>query len=81
MRSLLAVSANDGTAGEHLSVDTWNNTGEFYVRVAGRNGAHSPGAPFDLAVHLDPSSCTGVDPEHAPAGPDDTRSGARRRRP
>ncbi len=62
VRSLLAVSANDGTAGEHLSVDTWNNTGEFYVRVAGRNGAHSPGAPFDLAVHLDPSSCTGVAP-------------------
>ena len=46
VRSLIAVSANDGTAGEHLNVDTWNNTGEFYVRVAGRNGAHSPAAPF-----------------------------------
>ncbi len=69
VRSLLAVSANDGTAGEHLSVDTWNNTGEFYVRVAGRNGAHSPGAPFNLAVHLDPSSCTGVTPSTLPLAP------------
>ena len=65
VRSLIAVSANDGTAGEHVSVDTWNNTGNFYVRVAGRNGAHSPGAPFDLDVHVDPSSCTGVTPSAA----------------
>ena len=65
VRSLLAVSANDGTAGEHLTVDTWNNTGKFYVRVAGRNGAHSPGAPFDLDVHVDPSACTGVAPSSA----------------
>ena len=69
VRSLLAVSANDGTAGEHLSVDTWNNTGEFYVRIAGRNGAHSPGAPFDLAVHLDASSCTDVTPSEQPLAP------------
>ena len=31
-----------GHRGEHLDVATWNNTGEFYVRVAGRNGAYSP---------------------------------------
>ena len=43
------------------------------MRVAGRNGAYSPGAPFDLAVHLDPSSCTGVDAERAAAGSDDAR--------
>ena len=61
VRTLVAVSAHDGTAGEHLSVGTWNNTGEFYVRVAGRNGAHTPAAPFDLDVHVDPSACSGVE--------------------
>ncbi len=74
MRSLLAVSANDGTAGEHLSVDTWNNTGDFYVRVAGRNGSYSPGASFDLDVQVAGSSCTGVIPSAAPllSGPAQT---------
>jgi Tol biopolymer transport system component len=66
VRSVIAVSANDGTAAEHLSVDTWNNTGNFYVRVAGRNGEHTPAAPFDLDVHVDPSTCTGVVPSVAP---------------
>ena len=60
VRSLIAVSANDGNANEQISIDTWNNTGNFYVRVAGRNGAYSPAAPFALDVHVDPSTCTGV---------------------
>ena len=65
VRSLIAVSANEGTAEEHLNVATWNNTGEFYVRVAGRNGAYSPLAPFDLSVSVDDSSCSGVEPSDA----------------
>jgi Tol biopolymer transport system component len=65
VRSLIAVSANDGTAAEHITLDTWNNTGDFYVRVAGRNGAHNPGAPFDLAVHVDSGACAGVTPSGA----------------
>ena len=65
VRSLIAVSANEGTAAEHLDVATWNNTGEFYVRIAGRNGSYSPFAPFDLDVHVDASACTGVAPSGA----------------
>ena len=42
LRSLIAVSANDGTAAEHVVADTWNNTGSFYVRVNGRNGTFAP---------------------------------------
>ena len=72
VRSLIAVSANDGTADESLDVATWNNTGEFYVRVAGRNGAYSPLNPFGLLVSVDESACTGVEPSDAallPAAP------------
>ena len=34
-----------GTGNETVIVDTWNNTGEFYVRVTGHGGAFDP-APF-----------------------------------
>ena len=47
--------------------NTWNNTGQFYMRVSGRNGAYAPDAPFDLGVHLDAGTCTGVGAEHAAA--------------
>ena len=71
-RSLIGVSAGDGTASEGLVADTWNNTGSFYVRVSGKNGASSLGSPFSLRVTLDPSVCDGVAPVigtiSAPAG-------------
>ena len=63
VRSLIAVSANDGNANEQISIDTWNNTGNFYVRVAGRNGAFSPAAPFDLDVARRPEHLHGRDDE------------------
>ena len=66
VRSLMAVSARDGTANEHAEAETWNNTGEFYVRVSGRNGAFAPDAPFDVDVHLDAGTCTGVVPSALP---------------
>ena len=66
VRSIMAVSASDGTAPEHAEAETWNNTGEFYVRVSGRNGAFAPDAPFDVGVHLDAGSCTGVVPSALP---------------
>ena len=59
-RSVLAVSANDGTSPEHVFQDVWNNTGSFYIRVNGRNGAYSPGHSFSLSVHADAGTCTGV---------------------
>jgi len=65
-RSLVAVSAADGTADEHIVANTWNNTENFYVRVTGRNGADAPSQPFNLHVHVSGGSCGGVAPSTAP---------------
>ena len=51
-RSLIAVSAHEGTLGEGIIVNTWTKTGDFYVRVRGRNGAFDPDNPFHLEVIL-----------------------------
>ncbi|MEO6712908.1 MAG: DUF642 domain-containing protein, partial [Mycobacteriales bacterium] len=59
-RSLLGVSATTGKSNEVLAVNTWNEIGEFYVRVWGRGGASSTAAPFTLTVDKGPSTCTGV---------------------
>ncbi|HET7089767.1 MAG TPA: Ig-like domain-containing protein [Anaerolineae bacterium] len=59
-RSVIAVSGFDGTAGEGVSVNTWNNTGDFYVRVRGRNGAFSLASPFRLQVVQQLGACSNV---------------------
>ena len=59
-RSLLAVSAFNGTASEGITVNTWNNTGDFYVRVRGRNGAFSLEQQFRVEVTLLTGTCSGV---------------------
>ncbi|MGH2521700.1 MAG: Ig-like domain-containing protein, partial [Anaerolineales bacterium] len=59
-RSLIAISAFEGIAGEGVLVNTWENTGEFYVRVRGRNGAFRLGIPFHLQVVLLTGSCDSV---------------------
>ncbi len=64
--SLLALSANDATADEHILQDTWNNTGYFYIRVGGRNGTYDPGAKFNLSVNVNQGVCGGVAPSNAP---------------
>jgi hypothetical protein len=60
VRSLIGISANDGTAPEHVTADVWNNTGSFYIRVNGRNGTYAPNMPFSLHVHEDAGTCGGV---------------------
>ncbi|MGS2721296.1 hypothetical protein [Paraglaciecola aestuariivivens] len=62
IRALLAVSAQTGTGSEVVVADTWNNTGHFYVRVSGKNGASDFSTPFELSVNLDGVDCTGVVP-------------------
>ncbi|MEZ4714850.1 MAG: Ig-like domain-containing protein [Caldilineaceae bacterium] len=57
MRSLVGVSAVDGTGGEQLRANTWTNSGDFYVRVRGREGAFALDAPFSLTIALTPSGC------------------------
>ena len=52
LRSLMAVSAHRGSASEAVVRNTWDNTGDFYVRVRGRNGAFDVSTPFHLQVAL-----------------------------
>ncbi|MCC6628601.1 MAG: hypothetical protein IT340_14515, partial [Chloroflexi bacterium] len=61
-RSLLGVSAFEGIGSEGLIVNTWDNDGDFYVRVRGRNGAFSLAAPFQLQVTLLTGACAAVGP-------------------
>ena len=61
-RSLIGVSAFDGTASEGIAVNTWENTGYFYVRVRGRNGVFSQQAPFHLEVTLLSGLCSNISP-------------------
>ena len=73
-RSLIAVSAFNGTSGEGVRRNTWDNTTDFYVRVRGRNGAFSLAAPFHLTVTMDSAECEQVAPItqggiHTPSGP------------
>ncbi|HEX9922535.1 MAG TPA: hypothetical protein VGD99_07720 [Anaerolineae bacterium] len=59
-RSLLGVSAFEGLASEGIFVNTWNNSGDFYIRVRGHNGVSSLAAPFHLEVRLEPGTCGNV---------------------
>ncbi|HEX2766966.1 MAG TPA: PxKF domain-containing protein [Candidatus Limnocylindria bacterium] len=59
-RSIIGVSATPGTGSETVVVNSWNESGEFYVRVAGRGGAFDPSNLFTLTVTPSDSSCTGV---------------------
>jgi uncharacterized repeat protein (TIGR01451 family) len=62
IQSIVAVSAFDGTAGEGVLADTWDNDGYFYVRVRGRNGVFSPGNPYNLNVYMQTGVCGAVSP-------------------
>ncbi len=55
--SLLAVSSTPGPVSKCATADTWNNTGNFYVRVTGNNGAFAAGQPYTLTVTTSGSTC------------------------
>ena len=59
-RSVISVAATPGTSGEATTVNTWTNTGSFYVRVVGHNGAFDTSTPFTLTVTKGPTTCGGV---------------------
>ncbi|WP_298135252.1 Ig-like domain repeat protein [Micropruina sp.] len=63
-RSVIATSAHDGLADETISSATWNNTGDFYVRVQGRNGVHSD-QQFQLQVSTSGGVCSAPLDTHA----------------
>jgi hypothetical protein len=60
-RSIIGFSAMDGTANELAVVNTWTNSGDFYVRVRGRNGISSLGGPFQLNVTIQRGLCQDLD--------------------
>jgi hypothetical protein len=59
-RTLIGVSASAGTGDETVIVNSFNNTGEFYVRVAGHAGAFDTGAQFTVQVAKGATDCAGV---------------------
>ncbi|HTW20067.1 MAG TPA: Ig-like domain repeat protein [Mycobacteriales bacterium] len=59
VRSLLAVSSQPGAAPKSVTVNTWNATGNFYVRVTGENGAYST-TPFTLTVTTTGGPCNNI---------------------
>ena len=61
-RSLVAISAFNSTADEYVSLNTWLNDGEYYIRVRGRQGAYSLATPFHLEVQLLSGGCSHVAP-------------------
>ncbi|MGH2473642.1 MAG: PxKF domain-containing protein [Candidatus Limnocylindrales bacterium] len=54
------MSATAGTGDETVVVNTWNNTGDYYIRVVGHQGASDPNAQFSLDVTKTTTSCSGV---------------------
>ncbi|MBL9126351.1 MAG: hypothetical protein JNL97_01830, partial [Verrucomicrobiales bacterium] len=59
VRSVIAVSAFDGTLPEGVVANTWNEDTEFYIRVRGRQGVFHP-QPFHVSVFLFPGICSGL---------------------
>ncbi|MBL9137906.1 MAG: HYR domain-containing protein [Verrucomicrobiales bacterium] len=61
-RSVIAVSAFDGTSGEGVVVNTWNESTEFYIRVRGRQGVFDPNDTFRVDAFLFPGLCHDIEP-------------------
>ncbi len=59
-RSIIGVSATQGTADENVVVNSWNSGGSFYVRVSGHGGAFDTGSQFMVSVTKGATSCAGV---------------------
>jgi CSLREA domain-containing protein len=59
-RSLIAVSAFEGTASEGVRVYTWDNDGYFYIRVRGRNGISVEDGFALMTLKLQGEQCENV---------------------
>ncbi|HET9808696.1 MAG TPA: beta-propeller fold lactonase family protein, partial [Candidatus Limnocylindria bacterium] len=58
--ALIGVSAHVGLSPEQIARNTWENTGFFYMRVRGHNGAFDASLPFTIEASVTDVSCTGV---------------------
>jgi hypothetical protein len=59
-RSIIGVSATLGTGDESVVVNSWNNTGSFYVRVGSKGGAFDTASQFTVTVSKGATTCAGV---------------------
>lgn len=58
--ALIGVSAHVGLSPEQITRNTWDNTGFFYVRVRGHNGAFDASRPFTITATVTDVSCAGA---------------------
>jgi CSLREA domain-containing protein len=58
--TLIGVSAFGGTTSEGIRVNTWNNSGDFFIRVRGRNGVFNLDQPFRLTAEVQSQLCSGI---------------------
>ncbi|HMO60373.1 MAG TPA: hypothetical protein PKC19_23720, partial [Roseiflexaceae bacterium] len=65
VQSVVCFSAFEGTSNEQVILDTWMNTGNYYISVRGRNGIYDPLTPFTLNTTLLAGQCGGVNPNLA----------------
>src|SRR5262249_49251198 len=56
--SLIAFSDKPGRSPEFVRRHTWDNTGNFYIRVRGHNGGFDETHPFTLKVTVVNHNCT-----------------------
>ena len=58
--SMFKVSGSNGRSDELIVANTWNETGDFYIRVRGRNGVYNFATPFTLQTTLVTGTCANV---------------------
>jgi hypothetical protein len=68
VRSLVGLSAFPGTADEGIYLNAWDNSGDFYLCVRGRNGAWKVGVPFRLQVFVEQGACGAIAAAPLPEG-------------
>jgi hypothetical protein len=56
-RSLITFNDEGGSSNKTLTVNTWQSTGSFYVRVAGRDGTFDPTNQFQVSVNSGSAAC------------------------
>ena len=67
--SLIGWSNNVGTANEQVGANTWTSTGDFYIRVNGKDGISSTASPFQIDLTVNSDVCTNVGPSGNAPGP------------
>ena len=59
-RSFVSLSATAGSVDELIVANTWNNSGNFYVRYTGNNGVFSLSQPATIDIEVLSGSCSNL---------------------